>query len=56
MRRGAAPGGYEAFAATFDALSPADVERMVDEVASHFGRLDILVDPIGGQRKKEPAA
>ena len=44
--------GYDAFAATFDALSPADVERMVDEVASHFGRLDILVDAIGGQQEE----
>ncbi len=29
---------------------------MVDEVAEHFGRLDILVDAIGGQRKKKPAS
>ena len=45
--------GYDAYGATFDALSPPDVERMVDEVANHFGRLDILVDAIGGQQEEK---
>ena len=45
--------GYEAYGATFDALSPPDVERMVDEVANHFGQLDILVDAIGGQQEEK---
>src|SRR5580765_8272220 len=37
-------GGY---AAPFDGLSVADTRRMVDEVAAHFGRLDILVNCVG---------
>ena len=37
-------GGY---AAPFDALSVADTRRMVDDVAAHFGRLDILVNCVG---------
>jgi gluconate 5-dehydrogenase len=45
--------GYGAHAATFDALVPADVERMVDDVANHFGRLDILVDAVGGQQEEK---
>ena len=45
--------GYDAYAATFDALSPADIERMVDDVAAHFGRLDILIDLVGGQREEK---
>ena len=39
--------GHGAFAAAFDARSVADIERMVDEVANHFGRLDILVNCVG---------
>ena len=35
-----------ACAAAFDALSVADTRRMVDAVASHFGRLDILVNSV----------
>jgi NAD(P)-dependent dehydrogenase (short-subunit alcohol dehydrogenase family) len=37
-------GGY---AAPFDALSVADTRRMVDDVAAHYGRLDILVNCVG---------
>ena len=37
-------GGY---AAPFDAMSVADTRRMVDEVAAHFGRVDILVNCVG---------
>lgn len=37
-------GGY---AAPFDGLSVADTGRMVDDVASHYGRLDILVNCVG---------
>jgi len=40
----AAIGGY---AAEFDALSVTDTRRMVDEVAAHFGRIDILVNTVG---------
>jgi NAD(P)-dependent dehydrogenase (short-subunit alcohol dehydrogenase family) len=45
--------GCDAFATGFDALSPADTQRMVDDVASHFGRLDILVNTVGGQREEK---
>ena len=44
----------ESYAAPFDGLSVSDTRRMVDEVAAHFGRLDILVNTVGGQRE-EPA-
>jgi len=37
-------GGY---AAPFDGLSVADTRRMVDDVAAHYGRLDILVNCVG---------
>lgn len=42
----------EAYAAPFDGLSVSDTRRMVDEVAAHFGRLDILVNTVGGQREE----
>lgn len=45
--------GSDAYAATFDALSPADIERMTDEVAGHFGQIDILIDLVGGQREEK---
>ena len=45
--------GCDAEAATFDALSPAETTRMVDEVAARFGRIDILVDLVGGQREEK---
>jgi gluconate 5-dehydrogenase len=37
-------GGH---AAPFDALSVEDIRRMVDEVAVHYGRIDILVNCVG---------
>lgn len=37
-------GGY---AAPFDALSVTDTRRMTDDVAAHFGRIDILVNCVG---------
>ena len=45
--------GFEAQAATFDALSPADISRMVDEVVSRLTRIDILIDLVGGQREEK---
>jgi len=45
--------GHEAYATPFDALSVADTRRMVDEVAGHFGRLDILVNCVGLQREEK---
>lgn len=44
--------GHDARAWAFNALSAADTRRMVDEVAAHFGRLDILVNTVGGQREE----
>jgi NAD(P)-dependent dehydrogenase (short-subunit alcohol dehydrogenase family) len=44
--------GADAYATIFDALSVTDTRRMVDEVASHFGRVDILVNTVGGQREE----
>jgi gluconate 5-dehydrogenase len=41
------------FASHFNARSVADTERMVDEVAAHFGRLDILVNCIGLNREEK---
>jgi NAD(P)-dependent dehydrogenase (short-subunit alcohol dehydrogenase family) len=45
--------GGDAFPIQFDALSVPDTTRMVDEVASHFGRLDILVNTVGAQREEK---
>jgi gluconate 5-dehydrogenase len=39
--------------AVFDALSVTDTQRMVDEVAAHFGQLDILVNCVGLQREEK---
>jgi len=45
--------GYDAFSDTFDVVSVADTRRMVDNVVSHFGRLDILVNCIGLNREEK---
>ena len=45
--------GGEAYAAAFEAVSVAETRRMVDEVAGHFGRLDILVNCVGLQREEK---
>jgi len=47
--------GHEAYASTFDVLSPDATRRMVDGVVEHFGRLDILVNSVGVNRG-QPAA
>lgn len=47
--------GASAFAAPFDACSVADTQRMTDAVAGHFGRLDILVNTVGGNSQEELA-
>src|SRR5581483_7611229 len=47
--------GVDAFGVAFDALSGKDTARMVDEIAKHFGRLDILVNTVGGNTKAELA-
>ena len=45
--------GHEAYAAAFDALSVPETERMTDEVAGHFGGLDILVNCVGTNREQK---
>ena len=45
--------GTDAFGAAFDCASVAETTRMVNEVAGHFGRLDILVNCVGLQREQK---
>lgn len=45
--------GYTAYAAPFDALKTRDIRRMVDDVAAHFGRVDILVNCVGLNREEK---
>lgn len=45
--------GLEAYACGFDVVSVADIHRMVDDVASHFGRIDILVNTVGLNREEK---
>jgi len=45
--------GYDAYGAAFDSVSVAETRRMVDEVAAHFGRLDILVNCVGLNREEK---
>lgn len=45
--------GGDAFAATFDAVSIDRTRSMVDEVAAHFGALDILVNCVGLNREEK---
>ena len=47
--------GAQAVAAPFDALSVEETRTMADRVAQHFGRLDILVNTVGGNVKEERA-
>ena len=39
--------GCDSYATAFDVISVHDTERMVDQVANHFGRLDIFVNCVG---------
>jgi gluconate 5-dehydrogenase len=45
--------GCDGYAATFDVTSVADTRAMVDGVAAHFGRLDILVNCVGVNREQK---
>ena len=45
--------GGEAVAAPFDARSVPETSRMVDEIVSQFGRLDILVNCVGLNREEK---
>jgi NAD(P)-dependent dehydrogenase (short-subunit alcohol dehydrogenase family) len=45
--------GCEAYAAAFEVVSVSETHRMVDQVAEHFGRLDILVNCVGLNREEK---
>jgi NAD(P)-dependent dehydrogenase (short-subunit alcohol dehydrogenase family) len=45
--------GFDTYATAFDVISIAETQRMVDRVAAHFGRLDILVNTVGVQREEK---
>jgi NAD(P)-dependent dehydrogenase (short-subunit alcohol dehydrogenase family) len=45
--------GFQSFGCGFDVLSVPETERMVGEVVSHFGRLDILVNTVGLNREQK---
>jgi gluconate 5-dehydrogenase len=45
--------GADAYAAVFDSVSVPETRRMVDDVARHFGRLDILVNCVGLNREEK---
>ena len=44
--------GGGAYAAVFDAASVEQIRAMVDDVAAHYGRLDILVNCVGLNREE----
>ena len=43
----------EMYATAFDCVSVEETRRMMDDVAAHFGRLDILVNCIGLEREEK---
>jgi NAD(P)-dependent dehydrogenase (short-subunit alcohol dehydrogenase family) len=45
--------GCGALAVPFDVTSVADTRQMIDRVADHFGRLDILVNCVGVNREQK---
>jgi gluconate 5-dehydrogenase len=45
--------GCDSYAVAFDSLSSAETRRMVDDVAGHFGRLDVLVNCVGLNREEK---
>jgi NAD(P)-dependent dehydrogenase (short-subunit alcohol dehydrogenase family) len=48
--------GVGAYGGAFDALSVSDTNRMADDVAAHFGRIDILVNTVSEQREEKADA
>lgn len=44
---------YDAYPAPFDAHKVADIHRMVDDAAAHYGQLDILVNCVGLNREEK---
>lgn len=51
--RALAAAGCDAYAATFDSVSVPETRRMVDDVAAHFGRIDILINCVGLNREEK---
>jgi gluconate 5-dehydrogenase len=47
--------GHEAIGVAMDAHHVADIRRSVDEVACHFGHIDLLVNCVGIQREERVA-
>jgi gluconate 5-dehydrogenase len=45
--------GYDAFGIAFDAVNLSEIRQMVDDTASRFGRLDILVNCVGLNREEK---
>jgi NAD(P)-dependent dehydrogenase (short-subunit alcohol dehydrogenase family) len=45
--------GYAAYAAAFDVTSVSETREMVDQVAEHFGAIDILVNCVGLNREQK---
>ncbi|HEV2275077.1 MAG TPA: SDR family oxidoreductase [Acidobacteriaceae bacterium] len=45
--------GCDAWATTFDVTSVLATQRMADQVAEHFGRIDILINCIGLNREEK---
>jgi gluconate 5-dehydrogenase len=45
--------GADAWSGSFDARSQPETERLIDAVAAHFGRIDLLVNLVGGQREEK---
>ncbi len=45
--------GYDSVGVAFDAVSVKQIREMVDQVAQHFGRLDILVNCVGLNREEK---
>jgi NAD(P)-dependent dehydrogenase (short-subunit alcohol dehydrogenase family) len=48
--------GARAFASSFDVLSVSDTHRMVDDVAKHFGQIDVLVNLVGLNKEEKAEA
>jgi NAD(P)-dependent dehydrogenase (short-subunit alcohol dehydrogenase family) len=48
--------GHTSHAAAFNVLSVSETNRMFDDVAKHFGRLDILVNLVGLNREEKAEA
>ena len=45
--------GYDSWSDAFDARSQPETERLVEAATAHFGRLDILINLVGGQREEK---